>query len=232
MHVDRKMEFDLTLSSLKKLYNKITQFCRVNGKDEVTFSRFHATRTLHFVQYSLLRLYSIRMTWNWGPRSYSCFLFIYWSHKVLLSVIFRAESFVRGFWLYANYFLQHSVPPVALASTALSLELFLCSEQLYAVRKVSHPENTKLIAFPIRKWRQSCSQTQFKNLREKKEAILLWNEAQWKASINNMNIITGKNHDVKDKENGRKVLVGTFHLNGHTLEFNSLTKKLEPLCTA
>lgn len=151
---------------------------------------------------------------------------------VLLSVIFRAESFVRGFWLYANYFLQHSVPPVALASTALSLELFLCSEQLYAVRKVSHPENTKLIAFPIRKWRQSCSQTQFKNLREKKEAILLWNEAQWKASINNMNIITGKNHDVKDKENGRKVLVGTFHLNGHTLEFNSLTKKLEPLCTA
>ena len=203
MHVERKMRFDHTLSWLKKLYNKINYVVPT----ERMRSHFpHFMRLEHCTSFNTPYSDLNQCVWLESEDP-----FIYWSHKVLLKIIFRAESFVTGFWLYANYFLRLYNPPTAPASTALSLELFLCSGQLFAARKISHPENTKLIAFPIRKWRQSCSQTQFKNLREKKESILVWNEAQWKASINNMNIITGMNHAVKDKQNHRKVLASSFH---------------------
>ena len=41
------------------------------------------------------------------------------------------------------------------------------------------------------------------------------------------------NHLVQyNKQHYRKVLLSSFHLNGHTLGFYQQTQKLDPLCTA
>ena len=44
---------------------------------------------------------------------------------------------------------------------------------------------------------------------------------------------TNSNHHVQhNKQHHRKVLLSSFHLNGHTLGFHPQTQKLEPPCTA
>ena len=45
--------------------------------------------------------------------------------------------------------------------------------------------------------------------------------------------LTMKNHFAQqNKQHCRKVLLSSFHLNGHTLGFHPQTQKLEPPCTA